>query len=104
MTGRLQNRRNVAVLSVFRRYVLDSNYPISTNIIVANPPGKSTRRAGSRHSKHLEQLKFRTSLYELSFISATIKLWNSLPQEAINSVTIPQKFKEAVNQLLPPNY
>ena len=88
----LQERR--AQAKVYMMYcVMNSHVDIPSNTILSTNP--RTRRG---HSQMLNIPHARTLIYQRSFIPDTTRLWNSLPDQAINC-TSPLMFKEEVKHL-----
>lgn len=100
----LQHRRNIGALCVYRRYIVDCRYPISVNLAVSEQPARKTRATISRHSLHIVCPNAHTTQFARSFIPATTRMWNTLPQSVIDKCTIPQTFKEMINQSVSPTF
>ncbi|XP_019627921.1 PREDICTED: uncharacterized protein LOC109472577 [Branchiostoma belcheri] len=60
---------------------------------------RKTRLSTSQHSSAFEPVKSSSSCHRRTFIPATVKLWNCLPQDNVNTRDLPN-FKRKVNAYL----
>jgi len=93
----LEQRRNVGALSLLHR-MYHQDAPTLLNNLLPGPyvHRRETRLSTSQHSAALEPVKSTSSCHKRTFLPATVKLWNCLPQDIVNIRDL-KNFKRIVN-------
>ena len=96
----LEQRRNVGSLTLLHRMYYQEA-PSLLNGLLPKPKlvRRETRQASSQHSATLELPQSSTTGHQRSFLPATVRLWNSLPDRIV-TIRDRQKFKCEVNTFL----
>ena len=97
----LDHRRMISCLSVFHKLYFNRDLPLSSIIPDPLHLPRTTRFAEHQHEYAVAVPHCRTSQFQRCFIPSTCKLWNSLPDEVMQ--TEPQKFKKQCNGFLREN-
>ncbi|XP_078594501.1 uncharacterized protein LOC144872315 [Branchiostoma floridae x Branchiostoma japonicum] len=93
----LEQRRNVGALTLLHR-MYNHDAPAPLNSLLPEPfvHRRETRLSTSQHCNALEPVKSATTSHRRTFLPATTKLWNSLPQHIV-TLRDRHKFKTSIN-------
>ena len=95
----LWHRRSVGSLSLLFKIFKNSRHPLHASLPETYQPVRVTRHAINANSLTFSPIRCRTLQYSRSFIPATVKLWNELPSEVVESEEL-QEFKMLTNRFL----
>ena len=90
----LANRRKYFKLILFYKMTHDLTPPYLSNLLPLPNFGRATR-----HSRPIRTIQCRTIRYDSSFLPDTIKLWNNLPTDIRDSISL-QIFKSKLKTTL----
>ncbi|CAH1239463.1 Hypp5830 [Branchiostoma lanceolatum] len=96
----LGQRRNVGALTLLHR-MYNHNAPSPLISLLPGPyvHRRETRLSRSQHCNALEPVKSSTTSHRRTYLPATVKLWNSLPQDIV-TLKDKCKFKTCINRHL----
>ena len=96
----LAQRRNVGCLTLLHR-MYHQEAPSLLNGLLPKPKlvRRETRQSSCQHTATLELPQSSTTAHQRSFLPATVRLWNSLPDRIV-TIRDRQKFKCEVNTFL----
>ena len=96
---KLRHRRMVGSLSYFFKIMSNVNHPLHHHLPAPLQPTRATRHSVSLNDRSLSVNRCNTSQFSRCFIPASVRLWNTLPSEIVNSSNC-ETFKKRVNTFL----
>ena len=95
----LEHRRSVGVLTHLYKIVMNSNHPLHCLLPEPYRPSRTTRYSSRMNDRSFSVIRTGTSQFSRSFFPAVTRVWNTLPQEIVDSTTS-DVFKKRVNAFL----
>ena len=95
----LRHRRLVGSLSYFFKIMSNSNHPLHCHLPAPSLPARATRQSLIMNDRSLSVNRCNTSQFSRCFIPVSARLWNTIPNEIVNSSNI-ETFKKHVNTFL----
>ena len=95
----LWHRRQISSLCLLHKIYYNDKHPLHSFLPDLAVFARNTRQAAAANSLTFSRARYRTSQFARSFVPATIRVWNGLPSDIVESSDL-QTFKRGANLFL----